>query len=141
MSEKLPAEKKEKSHKKNAADADSRAARLQKKLASPTLLDPTRYGIEKRTLEQGNKGILPASSLHVGHWFRPDKRDTDMEIRKELITANGATPFGQMTAGPEVIEYLKDKKKQEEFVSQLTLASYMIDPKRPGKLLSFNFAY
>ena len=46
---------------------------------------------------------------------QPDSRDTDMKIRRELIgdKQHGATPFGVLTAGDEVIDYLKSKKDQE----------------------------
>lgn len=38
-----------------------------------------------------------------------------------------------MTAGQEVIDYLKDKKKQEENLFQVQLGSYLIDPSNPGE--------
>ena len=58
-----------------------------------------------------------------------------MKIRKELVgtpsQSHGATPYGVMTAGPEVIDYLKAKKDQEEYWHQLRLAGFLVDSKRP----------
>lgn len=34
-------------------------------------------------------------------------------------------------SGPEIIDYFKDKKEQEAYLTELALAEYLIDSKRP----------
>ena len=90
------------------------------------------------TQEQAMKWKYPTTAHHVGHWLRGDPRDTDMTIRKELLErgrlkgqGNGTTEYGQLMVGPEVVDYVKDKKEQEQYLGELALAEALIDGKQP----------
>jgi hypothetical protein len=119
----------DKTHRSSVSAADKRAEKLQNKMKPAQLLDPDAL----RRQQIKDPSAYPIASTFQGQWYRPDKRDTDYKIRQDLIggNANGATPFGVMTAGEKEIEYLKDKKKQEEYNFQLRLGSMLIDPQRP----------
>ena len=104
--------------------------------------------LNARVYEQGrtdqiaaNKGQLasdrfPIGALQYGHWAHGDSRDTEMQLRKQLIEAggkdgNGNTPFGNLSVGADVLQYMKDKKDQEEYLRTLSTAVYLIDPTDP----------
>jgi hypothetical protein len=119
-------------HRSAVEGTQERSRRLQRKTLPPQVLDHTRAAIQQKAGITDNR--YPQAGYEVGHWVQPDERDTDMKMRTELIgTGNttGGTPFGVMTAGQEVIDYLKAKKDQEEYWYELKLAGYLIDEKRP----------
>ena len=129
----------DKGHRAKVAAKEKMAAKWEKKLSKGQILDPALLAEQQRDGDEQRraKGFLPTAALFTGKWVRPDKRDTNMQIRRELIKkgpqqgAGGATDFGVMTVNDDLIEYLKGKKEQEENWHQLRLASYLIDPKRP----------
>lgn len=120
-----------KNHKALVDAADSRDAKLEKRFMKPQLLSPESYYFE----QSRSNTTLPTSALMTGHWVRPDPRDTDMEIRKKLIEegggGGGSTAYGVLADSGETIEWLKDKKKQEQYIQELRLAALQIDPKAP----------
>jgi len=118
-------------HRSAVEGTQERSRRLQRKTLPPQVLDHTRAAIQQKDGITENR--YPQAGYEVGHWVQPDERDTDMKMRTELIgsSTSGATPFGVMTAGQEVIDYLKAKKDQEEYWYELKLAGYLIDEKRP----------
>jgi hypothetical protein len=129
-----------KTHMGKVNQADNYAQTFDKRLMKPQILDKKFYDKQIANVNKANNkdAVYPTAALGIGHWVRPDRRDTDFEIRRQLLQTGGdkgpdgvSTPYGQMTAGNEVIDYLKDKKKQEEYWYQLKLGSYLIDPKRP----------
>jgi len=119
-----------KNHRERVSAMNARVSRLQRKTLPPQILDKERYQVE-RTGDITGKYHQPG--YEVGHWVKPDPRDTDMKIRRELINNNpaGSTPFGIMTAGQEVVDYLKEKKDQESYWEELRLAGYLIDSDKP----------
>lgn len=91
-------------------------------------------GYLERTRDNAHLYRYPISAHHVGRWLRPDPRDTDMQIRGSLVKPElgaGGTPYGMMTVNDDVIGYFKDKKEQEMYLKDLSLAEYLIDGKRP----------
>jgi hypothetical protein len=90
---------------------------------------------EERAKELVEAKTYPTVYGETAKWAEPSKKDEDMKIRRQLVgtptTTYGATPFGVMTAGPEVIDYLKEKKAQQEWAINTRLAAYLVDPKRP----------
>lgn len=123
------------SHRANVEGTQARSKRLQRKTLPAQVLDRRRVMRENADLRARN--IYPAAAYHTGRWVQPSDADTDMSIRKELISGRpdgapaGSTPYGVMSAGQEVIEYLKEKKDQEEYWLELQLAGYLIDSKKP----------
>ena len=103
--------------------------RLQKELNPGFPLD------EDRASTLINAKTYPTVYGETAKWAEPSKKDEDMKIRKQLVgdpaNTQGATPFGVMTAGPEVLDYIKEKKAQQEWAINTRLAAYLVDPKRP----------
>ena len=126
-----------KEHRARVAGATHRQKKLDNKLVPPSVVNPVRAVDEidawKTTDGKGFK--YPVAAQHAGRWTRPDPRDTDMKIREELVQQNtvvpGATPWGQLSVGPEVIDYLKDKKEQEAYLNEIKLAEYLEDGSNP----------
>jgi hypothetical protein len=116
-------------HRERVSGMNARASRLQKKTLPPQVLDAPRF--QRENVAAAGAYVQPG--YEVGHWVKPDPRDTDMKIRRELINNRdgGGTPFGLMTAGQEVIDYLKEKKDQEAYWDELRLAGYLIDSQKP----------
>ncbi len=77
--------------------------------------------------------MYPIQHAFQGRWTRPDPRDEDFMLRKQIINpVTGASQYGVVHAdGSEIIEYFKDKKAQEEQKTLWAMGSYLIDPARP----------
>jgi len=98
------------------------------------ILDTGRLNREK------DAGHIPIAALQQGPWIQPDSRDTRMEVRRKLLqeSKGKATPWGQMTAGDEVVDYVLDRKLKEENWNHLRFGAYLIDSKKPD---SQDFAF
>lgn len=130
------------SHTERVNKAVGRIKKLDDQLLPSQQLNPRRAQVGRDRFSKlgTNSGLgnldpseYPIDAHLQGRYIRPDPRDTDMEIRRNLLKKRDGftTEFGQMMAGPEVIDYLKDKKEQETYKNQLELASYLIDPRDP----------
>lgn len=116
---------------------------LDNKLLPPSILNARRVEKEaKKAMEfdgstSGRSQGFPVGAYHAGRWTRPDPRDTDYQIRQELLAAgpdggkNGITPLGMMQVDEGVIGYLKDKKEHQAYLQELVLGEWMIDGTDP----------
>jgi len=136
-----------KSHKTRVNTTAAMQKKLDKKLLEPQIVNEDRLerdriasGLDANSIgftrDDAHKWRYPITASHMGRYLRPDERDTDMQIRKSMIQqapgyGAGSTPYGMMTVGPEVIDYFKQKKEQEAYVTELALGEYLIDSKRP----------
>ena len=130
MAEKVLAKSDKIGQKQRVRSTTKRQAKLDNKLLPPSVLNEQRVQAEAGAWDkQGQEFRYPVAASNAGRWIRPDPRDTDMKVWRELVGANpvGSTAFGQMTAGQEVIDYLKDKKKQEAYLNKMRLAEYLRD--------------
>jgi hypothetical protein len=108
--------------------------KIDNKLLPPTIVNEQRAAEEAEGWnKKGSQFRFPVAVGNAGRWIRPDPRDTDMRIRRELIgnDSTGGTAFGMMSAGPEVIDYFKDKKEQEAYLNEMRLAEYLRDSNDP----------
>ena len=117
-----------KSHMAKARGIDERADKLQKKLRPGQLLD-------KDTKNRLKDGKFNVGGLNYGHFVKSDPRDVDQEIKRQLVQEGGEKgigPWGVITSGQDDIDYLKDKKAQEEQVNSLKFAALLVDPDHPA---------
>jgi hypothetical protein len=118
-------------HQRRANETDRRAEQVDLATKAPATLLP-----EDPTNLITKSGNYPVSASLVGHWLRPSQKDTDLEIRRNLIlrgdeAKSANTPYGQLMVGDELIDYMKEKKIQQENLAELQLGAYLIDPQRP----------
>ena len=115
--------------KEKASRIANEQRRIQKNTGPGVIINP------EETAAITTKGLYPAVYGSGGQWTSPNKKDTDILIRRQLLSEgkadNAVTPFGLMTAGQEVIDYLKEKKEQENYYLTTQLATYLVDPQRP----------
>lgn len=142
MADKIISAKKGKGHKEKVRSSANKSRTLDNKLSQPQVLDPQR--LERENKEKFDKQTdyhqkynYPVAAGMVGHWVRPDPRDTEMQVRREAAKmsgiGNGAiTPWGIQSAPDDLGNWLMQKKEQEEYWQQLKLASYLIDSKNPA---------
>jgi hypothetical protein len=129
---------------KVAKSARTKDSIRQKTLQAATTLDMVdpaaiKYTATQQSISGGGSDAqhLNPRAFHTGQWTTPSSRDTEMEMRRELqvrSAANGgATDFGVMSVdGSQVVNYLKEKKDQEQHLKSLRLIEQAIDPKNPA---------
>ncbi len=132
---------------KVAKSARTKDAIRQKTLGAGTTLDMAGAGSHKLQFAateldgQGNGATadhLNPRVFHKGQWTTPSSLDTEMQARKELQTGaaaglGGATEFGHMSVdGKRLIDYMHEKKDQEQHLKSLRLIEQAIDPKNPA---------
>ena len=115
--------------KSKARQLVSQEKKIQKELDTGEVLNET---FSKRILDAQH---YPAVYGDKAQWTEPSSKDRDMMIRRQLLTEgnedNAVTPYGLLTAGPEVFDYLKEKKAQEEYFQNTKMAAFLVDPQRP----------
>jgi hypothetical protein len=128
----IPGGKGRKGYMSRVKENAKRESKLDKKLLEPQVINLNRVKDELTTSKDGKKKEATSYSVaasNIGHWLQPDPRDTDMKIRRG-VAARPST-FGKLQAGQEVIDYIKDKKEREAYLTNLALAEYLIDNKNP----------
>lgn len=120
-------------HKKKVSSAASRAKTMEDKLMmKPSLLRP-----EVNFPAPTNQGTdYDVANTYVGHWTRGSDADERMKAQRELLKAgnqqNGVTPWGVVNVDPNTaIDWLKEKKNQQEYLLEAQLGTFLVDPKRP----------
>lgn len=76
--------------------------------------------------------LLDKYQLRRGKWIKSNRdADDELKMRREYQAVaanseNGKGPFGEMMVDEKVFKYLKDKKKQEEYLKELKVSTWLI---------------
>jgi hypothetical protein len=105
---------------------------FQRRFAPPVNTNPELLETQL-TAALAQKGGLPQTVFHTGHFIPHDPEDTKMKTLSGIVNSQtGATPFGMVSADPnQLVSYVQGKADKQARMDELRTAEYLIDPKDP----------
>jgi hypothetical protein len=123
------------SHKARTKAAQTRQTAFNHLTDGPTPIDAKRHDANRRNVltqqNQANALARPWSGYPVDHLFTGNYIRTD-DKQDEYMQFLGNLQNKQIAINPkEIYEYGQDKLAAEQFVNELRLGTYLVDPKNP----------